>query len=175
MADNAVTLVGSLGQDPEERSGPRGGFAAFSIAVTSRYQDANGAWIDGATSWFDVKADGALGRNVLTSLRKGHRVLVHGSVGIRDTVGKDGQPRRYVQVQATSVGLDLKFGTASFTRSARRDGEGAQQPLAAQPPQQQFPAQPAVRPEQPVRTPEPVGVAQPSWSAAFTDEEDTPF
>src|SRR5690348_3934800 len=79
MADR-ITVVGSLGSDPEERSTSRGSVVQFRVASTDRRRDAQGNWSDGPTSWYRVNAWGELGRNALASLRKGQRVIVAGDL-----------------------------------------------------------------------------------------------
>ena len=55
--DNQVTLVGNLTDDPELRYTPNGAAVCkFRIAVNRRFQDANGQWKDGDTSYFTINA-----------------------------------------------------------------------------------------------------------------------
>lgn len=171
MAENAVTLVGSLGTDPVMRSGGRGDFATFSLAVSSRYRDTNGAWVDGPTSWFDVSADGALGRNAASSLTKGQRILVHGTVGTRDVSKQDGSRTRYVQVRADAIGPDLKFGTATFTRA------GVSRPDAPPPATTEQLTADEQRGEWggPPRQQEQLAAQPAGWSGAFAEADETPF
>jgi len=90
-----------------------------------------GEWVDGPTSYYDVKCWRRLALNVKGSLRKGDMILVKGKVYMREWV--DDQQRKHVrmQVEAESVGHDLAYGWSHFNRgdqspwnSARRSVEG---------------------------------------------------
>jgi single-strand DNA-binding protein len=136
MADR-LTVVGTLGQEPEERRTSRGTVVQFRMASNDRRRDAQGNWVDGPTSWYRVNAWGELGRNALQSLHRGQRVVVHGDLSVSEWDGADGHKGRSVEIRAIAIGHDLALGTAQFTRAAR------QQP--ATPPQQS----PDASPEQP--------------------------
>ena len=110
MADR-ITVIGTLGQDPEERSTSRGSVVQFRLASTDRRRDAQGNWQDGTTSWYRVNAWGELGRNALTSLRKGQRILVVGDLTVSEWDGADGHKGRSVEIRAMALGHDLTFGT----------------------------------------------------------------
>ncbi len=60
-----------------------------------------------------VSCRGALGRNVLASLRNGDPVLLVGRLFITHHQ-QDGQPRSGYELQATAVGPNLTGGTAVF-------------------------------------------------------------
>lgn len=176
MADNAVTLVGALGADPVLRSGARGDWATFSLATNARWKDPQGKWVDGPTSWFDVSADGSLGRNAAACLTKGQRVVVHGTVTVKDSPREGGGRDRYVQVRATAVGPDLMFGTTVFTRAT---SQSTPEPL-----QQQTAAPSSAAPATEERGGDwggpretvPVGAPQPEWGGAGLGEgDDVPF
>ena len=73
MADgNTVTLVGTLGADPEVRRTPTGkDVVSFDLVTNERIRAADGSWSDGAPSWFRVTAWNRLGLNAAGSFRKG--------------------------------------------------------------------------------------------------------
>jgi single-strand DNA-binding protein len=75
-----------------------------------------GEWVDGETSYYDVKCWRRLALNVKGSLRKGDMILVKGKVFMREWV--DDQQRKHVrmQVEAESVGHDLAYGWSHFNR-----------------------------------------------------------
>lgn len=118
MADR-ITVVGSLGSDPEERSTSRGSVVQFRLASTDRRRDAQGNWADGPTSWYRVNAWGELGRNALASLRKGQRVIVAGDLSVSEWDGTDGHKNRSVEIRAAALGHDLTFGRSTFDRVPR--------------------------------------------------------
>ena len=177
MADNAVTLVGSLGGDPMLRSGTRGEWTTFRLATSSRWRDPQGKWVDGPTSWFDVSADGELGRHAAASPTKGQRVVVHGTITVKEASREDGAKDRFVQVRATALGPDLMFGTTVFTRSGSRSAAPAPVPPAPAPTADEDP-QPEERggdwggPRQPVTA----GAPQAAWPPlGVPDGDDVPF
>jgi single-strand DNA-binding protein len=121
MSDH-ITLVGNIVGDPEERA-TRGGdpIAAFRLAVSERRFDRErGQWIDGHTNYYAVSVFGELGRNALTSLRKGERVIVAGRLRLREweTDTKRGVS---ADVTADAVGHDLRWGATAFRRSTRSE------------------------------------------------------
>jgi single-strand DNA-binding protein len=146
MADR-ITVIGTLGQDPEERSTSRGSVVQFRLASTDRRRDAQGNWQDGTTSWYRVNAWGELGRNALISLRKGQRVIVAGDLSVSEWDGADGHKGRSVEIRATALGHDLTFGTSRFERGQRPQqapATGEQQAVSAAPPQDTAPPPPPV-------------------------------
>src|SRR4051812_33292884 len=130
-----VTVIGTLGQEPEERATSKGGVVSFRLASNDRRRDPQGNWVDGPTSWYRVNAWGELGRNVLASLHRGQRVIVSGDLSVSEWDGADGHKGRSVDIRAAAVGHDLTFGTTAFTRTTRQQAPAApgEQPDPAQP------------------------------------------
>ena len=128
-----ITVVGTLGQEPEERSTSRGPVVQFRLASTDRRRDAQGSWQDGTTSWYRVNVWGELGRNALASLRKGQRVIVTGDLSVSEWEAADGHKARSVEIRAAALGHDLAFGTTRFERGQRPQQAPAtgEQPVAA--------------------------------------------
>jgi single-strand DNA-binding protein len=190
MADNMVTLVGSLGNEPELRTLPQGTEVVnFRLAVNERRRNADGTWGDGPTSWFRVAVWGVLGRNAHASLHKGERVVVQGTLRITEFSTESGSTTRNAEVRALAIGHDLAFGTTAFTRAGQSQAGQAQagQTQAGQTPagqtrtapmqtggvtpaQSPAPALESSRSE--ARTLEPAGGG---WGAPLTDEDSTPF
>ncbi|CAL8898306.1 hypothetical protein KVA01_14300 [Kocuria varians] len=116
-----VTLRGFVGKDPESRLFEDGTTVAwFRLATTARRFDAaTNSWHDGATNWYTVRCFRALAMHVMASVRCGQPVLVTGKLGINEWQSENG-PRTEVRVDAASVGHDLAFGTANFSRAGGR-------------------------------------------------------
>jgi single-strand DNA-binding protein len=113
--DNQVTLVGNLTDDPELRYTPNGAAVCkVRIAVNRRYQDANGQWKDGETSYFTINAWRTLAENAAESLTRGMRVGVTGPLNYRTWENQE--------VEADEVAPSLKWATASVTRQSRSGG-----------------------------------------------------
>jgi single-strand DNA-binding protein len=77
---------------------------------------------DGPTNWYTVQTYRALAKNVAKSISKGHRVILTGSLRIRDWDNGE-RTGTSVEVEAATLGHDLSFGVAEFERtSILRDG-----------------------------------------------------
>lgn len=101
---NYVELIGWLGSDPEQRYTPSGvAIAEFSVAtkrVGSRNED--GSW-SYETDWLDVVAWDQLAETVVTSLRKGSRVRVTGSLRVDNWEDREGNKRKRINVRAEDI------------------------------------------------------------------------
>ncbi len=125
MSENAVTLVGNLTEDPELRYTAQGAAVAnFRIAVSKRIRDPQtNEWKDGDTSFFRINVWRQLAENVAESLTRGTRVVVTGTLKMRQWETQEGEKRSVIEVEATDVGPSLKFATAKPEKVKR--GEGA--------------------------------------------------
>ena len=98
---NRITLIGNLTHAPEVSKTPNGTTVSrFSIAVTRRYQNANG---ERETDFFPVAAFGKLAENCNFYLNKGRKVAVCGSLQIHCYTDKDGIQRQAFDVIADEV------------------------------------------------------------------------
>lgn len=114
-----VTVVGWIGSEVRSFHTDDGGvpFAQFRLGATRRFFDRqSGAFRDGPTVWYTVKAWRQTALNLGHSLRKGDPVLVVGRLATSEWVAQDG-PRTDVVIEATAVGHDLTYGTAHFRRA----------------------------------------------------------
>ncbi len=123
-ADNQITIVGNLTDDPELRFTPGGAaVAGFRVAVTPRIREGD-TWKDGETSFFRVNAWRQLAENVTESCGKGARVLVVGRLRARSWETPEGERRSVVEIEADEVGASLKFAQATLVKP-KRDGSSA--------------------------------------------------
>jgi single-strand DNA-binding protein len=119
MNATLITFAGHLADAPELRFTPAGrAVARVRVAVNSRYQNSDGTWVDGATSWHTVQAWGPLAEHLADSVAKGDRVLVHGRLEQRDYTTEAGEKRTAWEVTAEEIGLSLRH-TAAETAKAR--------------------------------------------------------
>jgi single-strand DNA-binding protein len=131
MADNQVTMVGSLGRDPEIRFTPGGmAVASSSLAVTRKYKK-NDEWQE-ETSWFGLTVWGSLGENFAQSCVKGSRVIVTGRIEVREFEGRDGTKGRSTDITADEIGASLRWATVQIERTARTDSTQQQHGSRAQ-------------------------------------------
>lgn len=127
MSENSVTLVGNLTDEPELRFTAQGAAVAnFRIAVSKRIRDPQtNEWKDGDTSFFRVNVWRQLAENVAESLARGTRVIVTGTLKMRQWETQEGEKRSVVEIEATEVGPSLKWATAKVERASRQGGAAA--------------------------------------------------
>jgi single-stranded DNA-binding protein len=122
-----VTLVGTVATRPEARTANGTKLISFRMVTNERRFDRESrSWVDSAQTWVTVTCWRALAVNVEASVMHRDRVVVHGRMRTEEWV-QDGVRRSGVAVTADTVGHDLGFGTAVFSRRSRQD----EQALAA--------------------------------------------
>lgn len=118
MVESRMTISGNLTRDPQLRVGSKTGepFAVLAVAVNNRRFDRKaGQWVTTGTTYFDVLCWNAAGANALTSLKKGDPVIAHGRFRLKQWTSEKGNGAN-ATIDADSIGPDLAFGTAPFTR-----------------------------------------------------------
>jgi len=100
-----ITVVGNLVRDPEAK-GTSGSIVKMRIASTERVNE-NNEWKDGDTAFFDVACFKTLGENVMSSLKKGDKVVVHGKLKYREFERKTGEKGHDYEIFANEVGAAL--------------------------------------------------------------------
>ena len=89
-----ITIIGNLTRDPVMKSTPQGkSFCGFTVAVNEKDE----------TTYFDITAWGALGEVCGKHLVKGQKVAVHGTFGLVVYIGKDGQTKPNLRINADTV------------------------------------------------------------------------
>lgn len=127
---NTITLVGTLGRDPEVVTAASGNVRTRLRVAVTKYM---GPDKEEKTHWVDVTAFGSLGENVANSLKKGHRVIIMGEL---DTYNRDvqidGEDKTIGQVAfvASGVGPDLRWQEADVRKGATGNGGGQRQQSA---------------------------------------------
>ena len=95
-ANNTVTLIGRLGQDPTLRyTANQTPVVEFSLAVDNRH--------NAGTDWFNVVAWAGLAETIAEHKTKGDQVAVRGHLTPTAWTGDDGQKRTTVKVTAEEV------------------------------------------------------------------------
>lgn len=90
---------------------------SFRLATTSRRFDATkGEWIDGDANWYTVTAFRDLAINTAASVEKGQRILVQGTLRVRDWDNGE-RSGTSVEIEAEVIGHDLNWGEAKFNRT----------------------------------------------------------
>jgi single-strand DNA-binding protein len=140
-----ITVRGVVGTEVEAGLTNGGTQTAnFRLASSERRLEKD-QWVDKSTNWYRVEAYRYLAQNIAHSLKKGDRVIVTGKLRLRQWVREDGHQVTSPEIDAESIGHDLKWGTAKFARNVSRgsgaqgDGDAAARPVFAadgQPPQE---------------------------------------
>ena len=115
---DAITLTGLVATTPRHLVTSEGlPITSLRLASTQRRFDrAQEKWIDGETNWYTVTAFRQLALNSNASIEKGQRVVVAGRLKIRDWENGE-RTGTTIEIEAESIGHDLSWGTAAFTRS----------------------------------------------------------
>jgi single-strand DNA-binding protein len=123
MNEIYVTLSGNVAADPRQFSLSDGSrVTSLRVATSRRYLDRQTQeWHSTPPVFFAVRCYRGLADNVAQSVQRGQPVVVHGRLRIRE-FERDGQRRFMAEVEASSVGHDLKWGIASFDKPLRATG-----------------------------------------------------
>lgn len=125
-----ITLTGLVATNPRHITTSEGlAITSFRLASNQRRFDrGQNAWVDGDTNWYTITAFRQLGVHVASSVEKGQRVIVTGRVRVRDWESGE-KSGTTIEIDAESIGHDLTWGRATFTRSvmtSRGDGGKAE-------------------------------------------------
>jgi single-strand DNA-binding protein len=90
---------------------------SFRLASAYRKFDrVESKWVDGETNWFTVTSFNKLALNVSTSINKGDRITVTGTLRVRDWDNGE-RSGTSVEIEASAMGHDLTWGTSVYTRT----------------------------------------------------------
>lgn len=129
--ETPITICGNLTADPELRFTASGAaVASFTVASTPRSFDKDkGEYVDGEALFLRCSAWKQHAENVAESLRRGHRVVVHGRLKQR-SFEKDGQKRTVIELDVDEIGPALKYATAVVTKTSGGNLAPRNQPSA---------------------------------------------
>lgn len=121
MNETYVTVTGNACADPERMIGASGVvFTKFRVASTPRYhRRQTDRWEDGITSFFSVLAFAQLAENIVSSVKKGHPLVVHGRQTVKTFRRDDGSSAVQVEIEAQHIGHDLTKGATTFLKGGR--------------------------------------------------------
>ena len=120
-----TTITGLVATTPRHLVTPDGlPITSFRLASSNRrFDQASMEWVDGETNWFTITTYRTLAVNTATSISKGDRIVVSGTLRIRDW-DNGTNTGTSIEIEASSIGHDLAWGTSTFTRTALvRDAE----------------------------------------------------
>lgn len=122
MTDH-LTIRGVVGTEPRPGNGTSGTtIAKFRLVTNERRQDPeSGQWVDVHSNWYTVSCFRAMASNMLASIHMGDHVVVYGKVQLREFDRADGTRGFSADIEAISLGHDLRFGVSTFERMRRQD------------------------------------------------------
>ena len=119
IVSDIITVTGIVGTEPRAVTTAEGlAITSFRLASTQRrFDKGQEKWVDGETNWYSITTFRQLATNAAMSVKKGERILVTGRLRIREweSGGKSGTN---IEIEAESLGHDLSWGTAAFSRGA---------------------------------------------------------
>lgn len=127
---DTLTIVGNVATDPVLGRTPSGiPVTNFRVASSQRrFDNATQQWIETSTNWYSIAAFRQLAEHAKASLRSGDSVIVTGRLKIRnwEANGKHGTS---VDIDADTIGHDLRWGTAAYARAARSTSADSRIPV----------------------------------------------
>lgn len=95
---NKVSLIGTLGADPELKKldGDKQ-VCNFSIATSEKYKKENGEKVE-KTQWHNIVVWGKAATYASQYLKKGHKVAVDGKIDYREYINKEGAKVRVTDI-----------------------------------------------------------------------------
>jgi single-strand DNA-binding protein len=114
-----ITVRGVLGTEVQRKRTKRGdAVAEFRLASSGDWLNRDtGEWVKGVTNWYTVQAFRGLAENLWRSLSKGDPVVVTGKLKLRQWELQDGRRGTSPEIDADSIGHDLRRGTAEFIKN----------------------------------------------------------
>jgi single-strand DNA-binding protein len=127
--NDIITLTGLVATTPKHIvTSEQVTVTSFRLAATQRRFDTETQkWLDGDTNWYTVTAFRDLAVNVIGSIVKGQRILVTGRLRVRDWATDD-KSGTNVEVEAETMGHDLRWGDAQFTRHTHTAADASAEP-----------------------------------------------
>ena len=104
-----IIIVGNLTQDPELRFTTTGkAVASLRVACSERKKDPAGQWVDGDKVYLNVNVWNDTAENTTKTVVKGDTVVITGKFKQRSYTAKDGTEKTVFEVEADSVGAELR-------------------------------------------------------------------
>lgn len=117
-ANSLYTTTGLIATTPRYIKTTDGlDIVSFRLASgTKKFDRTKMDWVDAETNWFTITAFGNLALNATSSLGKGDRVVVSGTLRVRDWDNGE-RSGTSVEIEAETIGHDLVWGTSTYTRT----------------------------------------------------------
>ena len=99
---NKATLVGYLGDDPQQKEVNGAMMTVFSLATSEKYKSKAGKWVDN-TEWHNIALFGAVAENAYKYLTKGSSVYVEGRISYNKWTDKNGNRRDSINIIVSKI------------------------------------------------------------------------
>jgi single-strand DNA-binding protein len=118
MDNSKYTTTGLVATTPRHLKTADGvDITSFRLASSSKKFDPKEMeWIDAYTNWFTITSFGTLAINAVSSISKGDRIIVSGTLRVRDWDNGE-KSGTSVEIEADTLGHDLVYGQSTFTRT----------------------------------------------------------
>lgn len=128
-----VTIIGNATADPEIKFTTQGtALATVTVASTPRrYDKSTGKYIAGEALFLRCTAWRELAENMVESIARGQRLIVHGRLEQRNWTTDDGANRSMLQLQVDEIGPSLRWATAEVRKAQR--SKPAEEPATMDP------------------------------------------
>ena len=104
-----ITLNGNLTEDPTLRfTKNEKPVTSLRVACSERKRTEAGEWVDGDSIFINVTCWNQTATNAASSLNKGDSVVISGKLKQRDYTDNEGNKRTVYEVDANSVGAELR-------------------------------------------------------------------
>lgn len=142
---NRVTIVGNLGQDPDMKALPSGGYVtAISVATSESWKDKNTGQQQERTEWHRIIFFNKLAEIASQYLKKGSQVYVEGKLQTRKWQDQQGEDRYTTEI----VGKEMQMlGSRGNQENNYNNNNGLPQNNAYSAPSSQENRRPAPPPE----------------------------
>jgi single-strand DNA-binding protein len=117
MANPTLTIVGRLGQDPEQIGS--NGLRLRVVSNDRTRNDSTGEWEDKNTSWWTVKAWKSLADQSKAVLKKGQEVIIVGKIYEENWTDSSGNKRTSYEIMAESIAVTTYSLLKNIDKSSR--------------------------------------------------------
>lgn len=121
-----ITLKGRIGKDPEIKFTPNNIAICNLSVVTNGRKQVNGEWKDVDTSWWDVKAFGAIAEAIVDTVQKGQLVTITGTIKQTNWVDNVGNKRSSYEVLVDSIAQQVSPAKYHGQKPKQKTSEATQ-------------------------------------------------
>jgi single-strand DNA-binding protein len=125
-----ITTEANLAADPELRFTKLSSQAVCTcqLAISARRKNMDGEYEDTPPVFVEATVWGVLAEHVAESLRKGDRVLVHGTTYDDEWTDREGNTRVKHVLQVQAIGASLRYATTTIHRVSKAEAGQQSEP-----------------------------------------------